>query len=108
MNLKICSNLFVKTHASKICLLLKANHIMTDLAKHNPEFTINVSIKGKQETIVAKPQETSDGVEYFLCFKGDEQLTQIRKDSGDKWEQMWGELPDEEVQAIGSEITKQK
>jgi hypothetical protein len=81
---------------------------MTDLAKQNPEFTIEVSINGQQETIVAKPQETSDGVEYFECFKGDEQITQVRKDSGEKWEQMWGELKEEEVDAIGEAITKEK
>jgi hypothetical protein len=81
---------------------------MTDLEKYNPEFTIEVSINGQQESIAVKPQETSDGVEYFLCFKGDEQITQIRKDEGDKWEQMWGDLPADEVNAIGKEITKQK
>jgi hypothetical protein len=81
---------------------------MTDLEKHNPEFTIEVSLNGQQERIVVKPQETSDGVEYFLCFKGDEQVTQVRKDNGDKWEQMWGDLEDDEVNAIGKEITKQK
>jgi hypothetical protein len=81
---------------------------MTDLAKQNPEFTIEVSINGAQETIVAKPQETSDGVEYFECFKGDEQVTQVRKDSGEKWEQMWGELNEEDVDAIGKAITNAK
>lgn len=81
---------------------------MTDLEKHNPEFTIEVSIKGQTEQLVAKPQETSDGIEYFSCFKGDEQITQVRKENGDKWEQMWGELEDDEVNAIGKEITKQK
>jgi hypothetical protein len=81
---------------------------MADLEKHNPEFNIEVQIKGQGQSIVVKPQETSDGVEYFLCFKGDEQITQVRKDHGEKWEQMWGELPDDEVDAIGTEITKQK
>lgn len=81
---------------------------MTDLEKTNPEFTIEVSIKGQLEHIVVKPQETSDGVEYFLCLKGDKQITQVRKDNGSRWEQMWGELDDDEVNAIGREITKQK
>jgi hypothetical protein len=81
---------------------------MTDLAKHNPEFNIDVTISGQQSSIVVKPQETSDGVEYFICYNGEEEITQVRKDSGEKWEQMWGELSEEDVDAIGAEITKQK
>jgi hypothetical protein len=81
---------------------------MTDLAKHNPQFNIEVSLGGQQpETIIVQPQETSDGVEYFLCLRGEEQLTQIRKEGKDKWEQMWGELSESDVDTLGQEITKQ-
>ncbi|MDB5020071.1 MAG: hypothetical protein JWQ28_1198, partial [Pedobacter sp.] len=65
-------------------------------------------INGQQESMVVKPQETSDGVEYFLCTVGDKQITQVRKEQADTWEQMWGDLDDEDVNAIGKEITKQK
>jgi hypothetical protein len=81
---------------------------MTELEKHNPEFTIGVTLNGQQQSLLVKPQETSDSVEYFLCFDGDEQVTQVRKDHGDKWEQMWGDLNEDDVNAIGKEITKQK
>jgi hypothetical protein len=80
---------------------------MTDLGKHNPQFNIEVSLSGQPETIVVQPQETSDGVEYFICLRGEEQITQIRKEGQDKWEQMWGELSESDVDALGKEITKQ-
>jgi len=81
---------------------------MADLELHNPEFDIIINLGGQSKTITVKPDETSDGVEYFNCTSGDEQLTQIRVNEDQKWEQLWGELSDEDVAAIGEAIEQKK
>ncbi|CAM4287888.1 hypothetical protein SAMN06265348_109140 [Pedobacter westerhofensis] len=81
---------------------------MAELELHNPEFDIVINLDGQSKTITVKPDETSDGVEYFVCKSGDEQITQIRLDEDQKWEQLWGELSDEEVAAIGEAIEQKK
>lgn len=77
---------------------------MADLELHNPEFEITAAINGANQTIQVQPDETSDGVEYFICKLEGQQLTQIRKDEDSKWEQMWGELSQEDVDSIGYKI----
>jgi len=81
---------------------------MAELSTHNPEFDIEASLQGTAQTIHVKPDETSDGVEYFICFKGDAQLTQIRLEGKDTWAQLWGDLSDQEVQELGKAITNHK
>jgi len=77
---------------------------MADLELHNPEFEITVSLDGAEKTLTVEPDETSDGVEYYICFSGSDKITQIRLDEDGTWDQMWGELSPEEVNAIGSAI----
>ncbi len=79
---------------------------MADLGTRNPEFKIEVSLNGQQRNFHVKPDETSDGIEYFIVFDGENELTQIRLESEGKWEQMWGELSEEDVNTIGEAITK--
>ena len=81
---------------------------MAELSTHNPEFDIEASVGGKSQTIHVKPDETSDGVEYFICFSGDTQLTQIRLEGKDTWAQLWGDLADADVQELGKAITNHK
>lgn len=81
---------------------------MAELSTHNPEFDIDVSIQGTSKTIHVKPDETSDGVEYYICFEGDEQISQIRLEGKDTWAQLWGDLSDMEVQELGKAITNHK
>lgn len=77
---------------------------MADLELHNPEFEITANIEGTDTTITVKPDETSDGVEYFICSAAGQKITQIRLDEDNQWEQMWGELSLEAVNAIGEAI----
>ena len=79
---------------------------MADLELHNPNFDITINIGGEQKTITVQPDETSDGVEYYKCKSGDSEITQLRLDVDNKWEQLWGDLGDEEVNAIGEAITQ--
>lgn len=80
---------------------------MADLGTSNPEFKIEVSLNGQQRSLHVKPDETSDGIEYYVVFDDESELTQIRLESEAKWEQLWGELSEEDVNTIGEEITKQ-
>lgn len=81
---------------------------MGDLELHNPEFDIIVNLGGENTKISVNPAETSDGVEYFNCLVGGKQITQIRLDENQKWEQIWGELNDDEVNVIGENIEQNK
>lgn len=81
---------------------------MADLELTNPGFDITVNLDGTSKTITIQPDETSDGVEYYNCKEGDQQLTQIRLEEEGKWEQLWGEASQEEVDAIGEAITQQQ
>jgi len=77
---------------------------MADLELHNPEFEVTANIDGADKTISVKPDETSDGVEYFICSEAGQKITQIRLDEDNQWEQMWGELSQDAVDAIGEAI----
>ncbi|MGY0040672.1 hypothetical protein [Pedobacter sp. NJ-S-72] len=65
---------------------------MADLELHNPEFEITIELSGTNKTIQVQPDETTDGVEYFICKSNGEQVTQIRKEENGRWEQLWGKL----------------
>jgi hypothetical protein len=51
---------------------------MADLGTNNPEFKIGVSLNGQERNLHVKPDETSDGIEYFVVFDDENELTQIR------------------------------
>ena len=80
---------------------------MADLEENNPGFEITTSLNGANKTITIQPDETSDGVEYYIGLTGKDQITQIRLDEDGNWEQLWGDLEPDEVDAIGEAI-KQK
>jgi hypothetical protein len=81
---------------------------MADLEINNPEFDIVVNLDGTEKSLRIKPEETSDGVPYYGCYDGDSQVTQIRRDEDNNWDQMWGDLEQEEVEAIGQMITEKE
>lgn len=80
---------------------------MADLEENNPGFEITTSLNGENKTITIQPDETSDGVEYYIGLMGKDQITQIRLDEDGNWEQLWGDLSPDEVDEIGEAI-KQK
>lgn len=81
---------------------------MADLELHNPAFELRVQLQGKAKTLQIQPDETSDGVEYFICSEGDQKLTQIRLNEDGEWEQLWGELSQQDIDAIGQGIKENK
>jgi hypothetical protein len=81
---------------------------MADLELHNPGFDIEANLDGGSKTIRVQPDETSDGVEYFICSTGDQQITQIRLDEDGNWEQLWGDLSQKDIDAIGERIKEKE
>ena len=81
---------------------------MADLELRNPEFKITVNLGGEELIINVEPAETSDGVEYYKCNSGAKEITQLRQDEDASWEQLWGELEQPDIDAIGSAITSKK
>ncbi|WP_442590534.1 hypothetical protein ACSBL2_04830 [Pedobacter sp. AW31-3R] len=79
---------------------------MADLELNNPEFEITVSLSGEEKTIRVQPAETSDGVEYYKCNDGSAEITQIRKEEDGQWEQLWGDLEQQEIDLIGAAIAQ--
>gem|GEM_PF-971479 len=67
------------------------------------QFTIEATIGGKRTQIEVSAAETTDGVTFYKCSTGSDEITQIRNDEG-FWKQIWGDLSDEEVKSIGAVI----
>lgn len=81
---------------------------MADLELNNPAFDITVQLAAESKTIRVQPDETSDGVEYFICYAQETKLTQIRLDQDGNWEQLWGELSQQDVDVIGQGIKENR
>lgn len=71
------------------------------------DFYIIVQIDGNEKHVNVKHLETTDGVPYYACYIGKTEITQIRDELYGKWEQLWGSLPEETVQAIGKQIEEE-
>jgi hypothetical protein len=70
----------------------------------NPEFYIIAAIDDKERHIRVKPLETTDGISYFVCFIGEKEISQLRKEVYGKWEQLWGELNANAIANLGHAI----
>ena len=79
---------------------------MAELELNNQQFEIEANLNGANKRLSIKPDETSDGVAYYNCSLDGSQLSQIRLDEESKWEQIWGDLEQSEVDAIGAAITE--
>lgn len=92
-------NLFVIIPASKTI-----QDTMKNQNEHPEEFEIQVSLSGKDTAIRVKPDETSDGAPYFICDVSGNTITQLREETEGGWEQLWGELDEQEIATIGKAI----
>lgn len=77
---------------------------MKDNLSNPDEFDIRLDIDGADTIITVKPEETSDGAGYFVCYIGSDRITQLRQEMDGKWEQIWGILDHWMVDSIGREI----
>lgn len=78
---------------------------MKKMERNEQGFEISISLNGAHKTIRVNPEETTDGIEYFKCSLKGENITQIRKEKDGNWEQIWGKLDSQTVDAIGTAIT---
>ncbi|MBC8984758.1 hypothetical protein H9X96_03100 [Pedobacter sp. N36a] len=79
---------------------------MKDNKSGPDEFDIHLDIDGADAIITVKPDETSDGARYFICYIDNDRITQLREEIDGKWEQIWGILDHDMVDAIGKEINQ--
>ncbi|RZJ99397.1 MAG: hypothetical protein EOO43_26450 [Flavobacterium sp.] len=68
------------------------------------DFYIIAQIDDQEKHIKVVQLETTDGVPYYSCLVGDDEITQVRNETYGKWEQLWGDLDDKTIQNIGSQI----
>ncbi|WP_113662448.1 hypothetical protein [Pedobacter nanyangensis] len=68
------------------------------------DFYIVANINGSEKHIKVITLETTDGVPYYSCYIGENEITQLRNEIYGKWEQLWGNLPQETVNDIGEKI----
>jgi len=67
------------------------------------EFLVQAAINGMKQELWIVPSETTDGVAFYKCRLGDQEIAQLRKDDGE-WKQVWGEISTSDIQAIGMAI----
>ena len=72
-------------------------------ASEDTKFTVTINNDGYKEQVEIQYAETTDGIPYYIC-KMDGKEAQIRKD--DKWEQLWGDLSQDQVDELGKAITQ--
>lgn len=77
---------------------------MGELEYNSPPFEVEVSLSGETKQISVQPEETSDGDTYYSCSIDGHRSTQVRSGDDGKWEQLWGNLPEEQLQSIGEAI----
>lgn len=80
---------------------------MTEFESQNPEFAIEVDFDGHTQSYQVKPEETSDGVTYFSCMQEGKTITQLRPNEKGQWEQIWGKLSPQQIEALGAVIKKE-
>lgn len=66
-------------------------------------FLVTLHQNGADQQVKVVIDPSTDDVDTYVCYVGDERITQIRKE-GDLWKQLWGELSSEEVNKLGSQI----
>jgi hypothetical protein len=80
---------------------------MTEFESQKPEFAIEVDFDGRSQSFQVKPEETSDGVAYYSCLQEGKTVTQLRTNEKGEWEQIWGKLSPQQIDALGAVIKKQ-
>lgn len=71
---------------------------------HTEDFEVKTILHGSMKTIQVKPKETTDGAEFFECSLDGKNITEIRREETESWEQIWGDLDNIDVQSIGEAI----
>jgi len=67
-------------------------------------FEVEIPLQEKNTSIFVETKETTDGVPYYQCSQGGQQLSEIRKEASGKWLQLWGTLTPQEIESLGKAI----
>ncbi len=67
-------------------------------------FILNTFIKGTPQVVEIQPNETTDGAAYYSCIADNHMIVQLRLNEHGKWEQIWGDLSQSEINQLGSAI----
>lgn len=81
---------------------------MKDYESRPDEFDIHLDIDGADTIITVKPEETTDGGLYYICYIGPDRITQLREELDGEWEQIWGILDHWMIDSIGREINQRQ
>lgn len=66
-------------------------------------FSVQARVDGQMQEVSVLTSETTDGVTFYNCRIHESEITQIRKDE-QIWKQIWGNISQEDVNAIGEAI----
>lgn len=66
-------------------------------------FSVALKRNGESQQVKVVIDPSTDDVDTYVCYKGEERITQIRKDS-QVWKQLWGELSQDQVDELGKQI----
>ncbi|MGC4235842.1 MAG: hypothetical protein QM594_22920 [Niabella sp.] len=66
-------------------------------------FSVQARVNGQMQEVFVLTSETTDGVTFYNCRVNENEITQIRKDE-QVWKQIWGNISQEDVNAIGEAI----
>ncbi|GAB3421624.1 hypothetical protein [Niabella aquatica] len=67
------------------------------------EFSVQARVNGQMQEVWVLTSETTDGITFYNCRVNGNKITQIRKDE-QIWKQIWGDISEEDVKAIGEAI----
>mgnify|MGYP006871067728 CR=1 FL=1 len=66
-------------------------------------FSVQARVEGQMQEVLVLTSETTDGITFYNCRIHGNEITQIRKDE-QMWKQIWGNISQEDVNAIGEAI----
>ena len=71
------------------------------------KFNVHVNIGDKDDKafdLQIQPEDTTDGVPYFICETNGVEIARLRRNEHNAWEQIWGDLDERTINNIGKAI----
>lgn len=68
---------------------------------------LKIRLDGEETQLNAKKEETTDGISFFKIEQQGKLITQIRK-IDNEWEQLWGDLNQQQIDEIGTALDREE
>ncbi|GAB1462883.1 hypothetical protein [Pedobacter sp.] len=68
------------------------------------DYYIIATINEQEKHFKVVQLQTTEDVPCYACFIGETEIRQLRKETYGKWEKLWGNLDNNTIQFIGSQI----